>query len=140
MKKLLNIIFLLLIFNSCGTDQDYKNYKFTLINLSGYNIKIDAYSPDRKNINTIEIRNQEEITKKFKAYMGDIYTYLDFFEGYSIVVTHNNEKRRSFIQVLKCEEEEENPLNSCLYRDTEEIFIFTTQDYNNAEFCNGSCK
>lgn len=139
------LLIVILLFYSCGTDQgEGKTYMLTLSNSSGHDIKIDSYSERREESKVIVLLNGEAITKEFNSPAPpsqEIYTYLNFFEGDSIVVTYNNEKRQSFIQVTNCNENGRNPLNTCLYRNTKQTFTFTRQDYENAFFCDdGKCE
>ena len=53
------------------------------------------------------------------------------------IVYQNN--RVSFFNTNSCEDVR-NPLNVCEYGNLEETFIFTEQDYENAEDCNGNCE
>ncbi|MDT0642188.1 hypothetical protein RM553_05015 [Zunongwangia sp. F363] len=143
MKNLLTFTCFLLLLNSCGTDQgEGKNYVFTLVNSSGHDIRIDSYSSLEEDAEIIALRNGEEITKQFKSPappMEEYYSYISFFQGDSIVVTYNSEKQQIFVQEESCEGDVRNPLNICLYGDTEETFVFTEQDYENAIPCAGDC-
>ena len=71
------------------------------------------------------------------------YSFADFFgkndssrDSLKIVYQNN---RVSFFNTNSCEDVR-NPLNVCEYGNLEETFIFTEQDYENAEDCNGNCE
>lgn len=67
MKNLL-LLFLLITFLGCGTDQgEGKRYIFTLVNSSGYDIRIDSFFSSEENAEIIDLRNGEEITKQFNS-------------------------------------------------------------------------
>lgn len=144
MKKMI-IIILLLNLVGCGTDQGKgKTYTYTVKNMSGRDIKIDAYQASITNIGlkTMYLENGEEITKIFKSPgppLQEYYDFIRFFQGDSVVVTFDNEKVETFVLELSCEGDERNPLNMCFYSDQEETFIFTEEDYENAVPCDGSC-
>lgn len=69
--------------------------------------------------------------------MQEYYSYISFFQGDSIVINYSNEKKQIFVLETNCNGNERNPLNICLYGDTEETFTFIEQDFENASPCNG---
>ena len=149
MRALLFLITLL--FLSCGTDQGSTDtYTYTARNESGVLIKILAYNtfsvtPEEVIFTTI-LKNGDEITKKYQDGLPPRrYRYSDFFGkakggsvADSIKVIYNNLKYKGF-NSKNCTGGERNPLNTCTYQSTEETFIFTVEDYESAEDCNGNC-
>lgn len=145
MKNTILLLILILIFG-CGTDQgEGKFYKYTIRNESGKDIIIKSYLQEFPNvisINTI-LNDGEELLKTYQDGLPpSSYNYGDFFgDGKnrrdSIKVIYNGSK----VSFLKGEhsQNERNPLNTAIYNKTEETFIFTEQDYQNAEPCNGNC-
>lgn len=88
------------------------------------------------------------MTKKFKdGSLPKGYHFREFFAGLngrraitdSIKVIYNN-KFKIFISEINCNGGFRNPLNTCVYSDTEENFVFALEDYENAEDCNGDCE
>jgi len=144
MKNFLMIFSFLFILNSCGTDQgEGETYIYTLINSSGHNIKIEAFNlTSREEVSKITyLENGEEITKKFTSPappMQEYYSYVGFFEGDSIIITYDNEKRKVFV-LETCEGDSRNPINICLYSNLIETFTFSEEDFENAAPCDGDC-
>ncbi|SHF55742.1 hypothetical protein SAMN05444483_101583 [Salegentibacter echinorum] len=143
MKNLLTFIFLLTLLNGCGTDQgEGKNYIFTLVNSSGYDIRIDSFFSSEEDTEIIALRNGEEITKQFNSPAPPIqeyYSYISFFQGDSIVINYGNEKQQIFVIETNCNGNERNPLNICIYDEQQETFTFTEEDFENATPCDGDC-
>lgn len=143
MKNIILLIITLITF-SCGTDQgEGKTYVYTLENGSGRNIKIDAYKSSTTDMKpeTLYLEEGKAITKTFQSPdppLQEYYDFIYFFQGDSIVVNYNNEKKQIFV-LETCEGSERNPLNICIYSDQEETFTFTEEDYENAIPCDGDC-
>ena len=138
MKK---ILFLILLFHlSCGTDQtSCMNTEFTIKNETNKQIRILAYNKNYPNISPIiTILNiNDEQTKISKACMGDLYSFEEFFDFRdSLKVIYNTSKFQLFVP--ECGTNNKNPLN-CDYIGLKGTYIFTQQDYENAEDCNGNC-
>jgi hypothetical protein len=142
-----NIILLLLtiIFLSCGTDQgEGKTYTYTVINKSGKTIEIRSYISYLPKVTPVitNIENGQEITKTFEDGLPPSgYSFKSFFgenpNKDSLVVVYNNEKINFFGNDCS---NIRNPLNNCFYRDEEETFIFSQEDYQNATPCDGDCE
>lgn len=150
MKTLFFLI--ILSFLACGTDQGITDtYIYTVRNESGVLVKVLAYnsfsSTPEEVIFTTTLENEDEITKKYKDGLPPRgYKFSDFFGksnggsvSDSIKVIYNNLKYKNF-NSKNCTGGERNPLNICAYQGTEEIFVFTIEDYENAEDCNGNCE
>ncbi|WBL22967.1 hypothetical protein [Zunongwangia sp. HRR-M8] len=144
MKKVLYLILSIALFCKCGADQgDTVTYNYTVRNDSGATIEIRSYisyQPEVEPKITI-IPEGEEIIKTYKDGLPPKgYSYQVFFGGASnrdsLIVIYGNQKR-SFYK-SDCSNEN-NPLNDCEYKELREVFIFTEQDYENAEFCNDDC-
>lgn len=145
MKNII-ITILLLVFVGCGTDQgEGIFYKYTVINESGKPIRVEAYDsqfPDQVPIIT-RLAVGEKLTKTYETGLPpSSYGFENFFgeeqdERDSLRVIYNNSK----IEIFKgeCSEQTNNPLNFCVYNGLETAFIFTQQDYENAEPCDGGC-
>lgn len=144
----------ILCFLSCGTDQgETKTYTYTVRNESGVLIKVLAYntlstSPSEIIYSTI-LEKGNELKKTFEDGLPPrSYNFNSFFANLngrraitdSIKVIYNNTKFKNFISEINCSEGLRNPLNTCIYSDTEEIFIFNVEDYENAEDCIGNCE
>jgi hypothetical protein len=142
MRTLLPILIICFGFISCHTD-DGRLYTYTLKNNSGIDIEIMAFSQTnefREPITTL-VDNGEEIVKQYESdppLNPNIYSYLGFLQGDSIIVSYDNEKQQIFVQET-CEGSERNPLNICIYSDRQETFTFTEEDFQNATPCNGDC-
>lgn len=149
-----------LFFISCGPDMgETKTYTYTVRNESGVQIKILAYySYYSLNLNAVRhtillhttlLNSGEQITKQYQDFLPPRgYNFSSFFANLngirsitdSIKVIYNNTKFKSFISETNCNGGFRNPLNTCIYSDTEETFIFTADDYENAEDCIGNCE
>jgi hypothetical protein len=142
MKTFFTIILTCICFVSCHSD-DEKLFTYKLKNTSGVGIKIVAFSKSnvfREPIITI-IEDGKEIIKNYESdppLNENIYNYVSFFQGDSIVVNYDNEKKQIFV-LETCEGSERNPLNICFYSNQEEIFTFTEEDFENATPCDGDC-
>lgn len=144
MKTVLFLISFLLL--SCGTDQGSGDtYIYTVRNESGVNVKVKSYLTLYPEVNSIitNISISEEIVKKYDDGLPPSgYSFLDFFGDNnkhrdSLVVIYDNRKVEYFI--YKGCSNIRNPLNLCEYGGLEEVFIFTQQDYESAQDCNGNC-
>lgn len=146
MKSILLIV-TFLIFLGCGTDQGSgKEYIYSLKNESGKSIVIKSYTTISRDANPsiTTLEDGEEITKRFQdALPPSGYNFSDFFgedsQKDSIKVIYDNAKSEIFIQI-GCIGSSRNPLNFCVYNGTQEIFIFTEEDYENATPCDGDCE
>lgn len=144
MKALFFLISLTLL--GCGTDQgELKTYKYTVRNESGVKIKLKGYKINENSAPLIiELEDNTELTKTFEDGLPPKgpYGFGDFFESDSLIVIYNSEKFESFKLETRCEiGDERNPLNTCFHSiNEEETFIFTEEDYQNAEPCNGACE
>lgn len=134
-----------LIFLSCGTDQgEIKTYIYTVRNESGVNVIFKGYKTKIKTPPTIiQLDNNQEITKTFKDGLPPRgpYEFSHLFQSDSLIVLFNNKKKISYLWGSSCESSNaRNPLNICFHsRNKIETFIFTIEDYNNAQDCNGNC-
>ncbi|MCF6213546.1 MAG: hypothetical protein L3J45_05925 [Flavobacteriaceae bacterium] len=144
MKKIIIYILFLTAIVACWPEAGkLKTYRYTIRNESGKPIEIKAYNsynPINPLITQLPIGGK--IIKKYKDGLPPQgYNFKEFFsEGYyvdSLVIIYNKSKI-SFFKDENCLDTR-NPLNVCEYQDTEELFIFTVQDYENAEDCNGNC-
>lgn len=146
-------IYLVIIFfsASCTDLSDGETYTYTVQNKSGVLIKVLAYNTSsvtpEEVIHSTILQNNEELTKKFEdGSPPKGYHFSDFFGkssgrsvSDSIKIIYDNSKYKSF-NSKNCTGVERNPLNICAYQSTEEIFVFTVEDYENAEDCNGNCE
>lgn len=148
------LFFTILCLLSCGTDQgETKTYTYTVRNESGVLIKVLAYNTlsatPSEIIYSTTLENGNEIKKTFEDGLPPRgYNFSSFFANLngrraitdSIKVIYNNTKFKSFISEINCSEGFRNPLNTCIYSETEEVFIFNVEDYENAEDCIGNCE
>lgn len=137
MRKIILIITLLITF-SCGTDLgEGKFYNYSIRNESGKDITIYSYRtiyPIREKPIIIQLANGESLTKTYQDALPPTgYDFGVFFEGDSIIINFNNEKKQVFTFKTN------NERNPFWYGGISETFIFTEQDYQNAEDCNGNC-
>ena len=145
MKKIVLSALVLIFFSCLGTDQgESRKYNYKVINESGKSIIVKSFFDHNPSITPIitSIGVGKEIIKSETDYppsYGETDFRRFFGEGRdSIVVIYDNEKKESFL--YECDNNNmRNPLSFCIYNNLEEIFIFTEEDYNNAEDCNGNC-
>lgn len=141
MKKYKIILLVILIFCSC-VKENYDNYIYSIKNDSGKTVTVKSYLSDFSNVPPIitNLSAGEEITKTYTT--RNSYSFADFFgDGDSfrdsIVVIYENQRIEVF-NTNDCENIR-NPLNICEYNSLIETFIFSEEDYLNAEPCNGNC-
>ena len=102
----------------------------------------------------LDLKNGEIIQKTYEDYAPyHDYNYTDFFYNKNTVeVIYNNSKKTVFLEQRKkslteCETifgeevpcDPRNFLNAFYYRDTNEHYIFTVEDFDNAIDCEGDC-
>ena len=137
MRKIILII-ILIITVSCGTDLgDGEFYNYSLRNNSGKDVTIYSYRtiyPIRENPLIIQLADGENLTKTYKDALPPTgYNFGVFFNGDSLIINYNNERKQIFKWT---DQNDRNPFN---YFETNVEFIFTEQDFENAEPCNGNC-
>lgn len=129
----------------CTDNVEPDIYTYTVRNDTGFEIKVKSYISMYPNISPIvtKLSPNEELTKIYKDYpppRGYDYGYFFAAENSrrdSLVVIFNMAKIVSFNDE-NCNDNR-NPLNFYEFGNLEETFIFTEQDYENAEDCNGNC-
>ncbi len=168
MKKYLTLLFLSVMLGvglvSCEGD-DPITYRYTLENQSGVSITLKPffYDDTGRTIPRKEIilRNEQKIEKKEKMYPPSFdYNFVDFFETKEgrinkLEVIYDNKKKKVFLLQRSsekakgmCETEfgvevpcdSRNILNINIYRNVNEHYIFTAEDYQQAEDCKGYCE
>ncbi len=123
----------------------------TVRNESGVDIKIIAYNKANASLDSLvfKIKNNEQLAKKFEHCPAGKAAFSifrsDFFKSDSIKVILNGSKKLIFEAVIFCDQQniklQRNPLYQCIYNSgTIGTFIFTKEDYENAEDCNGNCE
>lgn len=138
MKNLILLILSITLTGCWGTDQgEGKFYEYTIRNESGKNIEISSYRniyPERNTAIIIQLKNEEELKKTFQDNLPPSgYNFGVFFNGDSLIINYNNERKQVFTFPT------ENDRNPFFYTGTDVTYIFTEQDYENAEDCNGNC-
>ncbi len=147
MKNLIITLVLVLAY-SCGTDQGEGTlYKYTVKNESGKTLIIKSYLSNFPSVSPVitNLSIGEELVKTYQDGLPPSpsgYGFGNFFgteesSRDSLKIIYDDSKVQFFKGV--CSENDRNPLNICTYQETEEIFTFTQQDYENAEDCNGDC-
>lgn len=157
-KNVMLLLFIVFI-AGCGPEGRYEDvlYTYTVKNESGHFVTVEGYYTDCCPSSLVTVyhyfKNGSKITKKSVSKSDPIpspYTFMAFFGKEqpvkepvdSIKVIYDNSKV-SFFYPEKIDDisNERNPLGRYYNRgNTEETFIFTPQDYENAEDCNGSCE
>ena len=167
MKKyafLFIITFCIVFLTNC--ERDPAIYHYAIENQSGVDIKLKIYyrtKDDRAvDIKYLALNNGQKIEKTHKNYGApDEYYFADFFEINNeiintVEVIYDSHRRTVFEQQRvksivdnKCEilvSGEEVPcnprnfLNIFYYQGVNEHYIFTAEDYEEAEDCNGDCE
>ncbi|WP_413511205.1 hypothetical protein [Myroides odoratus] len=140
-------------------------YNYTLENQSGVPIRLKLYSLDEEgkiSLTTyMNLDNGEKFEKKTKLYPPSFdYNFVDFFRQRdgtpnTMEVIYNNQKKTVFFEqrytnVVKntCEDtfgkevpcDPRNLLNTFIYSNVNEHYIFTAEDYQQAEDCKGDCE
>lgn len=150
MKKLMLSLLLFTAFGCWGPEMgEGTTYVYTVINESGVPIKIKSYISYYPNVEPkiTTLYKGEVLTKKYKDYLPPGgYSFKRFFgesrQRDSILVIYGSEKYAVFTDDYKDGlglDDKRNPLNFLIYNDVEETFIFTKEDYQNAQDCNGQC-
>ena len=127
---------------ACDGSDGFDTFKYTVINESGKNIIVRSFLSTDPNISpiTTNLSIGEEITKSERSRHN--YSFAEFFSDGSsfrdsIVVEYENQKIDFF---NSNDDNVRNPLNLGEYNTLTETFIFTVNDYQNAEDCNGDCE
>ncbi len=144
MKKAIVILIAVLMYSCWGPEQGGCTlYTYTIKNESGKNITIKANRIGFPN-NPPVITNLPiggKLTKTFKSCPpSGSYDFADFFadKNTSIIDTITIIYEKSKFSSFRKDCTARNPLNFCNINQ-EVIFIFTAQDYEDAQDCNGSC-
>lgn len=148
MKKAIVALIAVLTYSCWGPDMgDGTLYTYTIKNESGKNITIKANRigfPNNPPVIT-NLSIGEKLTKTYRAYPpSGSYEFSDFFADENtriidtITVIYDNTKFRGFKGVCG-DGNNRNLLNPCIYNGTDVTFIFTAQDYEDAQDCNGNC-
>ena len=146
MRKTILLIIIVASLSNC-IRESYDTYKYTIKNETGKSIIIKSYSARYPDVSPIIINLPVggELTKTETTRHS--YNFLDFFGESnadssvlrdSLKIIYQNSKV-SFFTFNLCKDVR-NPLNFCEYGGLEEVYIFTEQDYENAEPCNGNCE
>lgn len=157
-------IFTGLLFMNCEGDSPVI-YRYTVENQSGVPIQLQLFY--QNNIGETSFRgeihldNGQKIEKKEKKYAPSFqYNFVDFFKTEKgkinkMNVIYNNQKKTMFIQQTytslaenTCEDifgrevpcDPRNILNTFIYKNVNEHYIFTTEDYQQALDCKGNCE
>ncbi|PCJ94037.1 MAG: hypothetical protein COA50_12815 [Flavobacteriaceae bacterium] len=142
------IISLSILAFGCGHENGKRTlYKYSVRNDSGRPITVKSFTSHEPALTPILTELAVGMKIK-KEYLGGVppggYTYIDFFGKIgspnrdSIIIIYGNLKKQVFKRI-GCGGSERNPLSTCIYRKVKETFVFTEQDYENAEDCNGDC-
>ena len=130
----------------CGTDQgESKTYVYTVENDSGHDLLITSYiDDDNSNGKVFSLLNGEATTKTYEDKQPPSYYFFTDFFGYenrrseSIKIVYGDNLKVQLFLSGNCNQEK-NPLNTCKYSGTNQVFTFTQQDYENAQPCDGNC-
>ena len=145
MKKIILAVSSFIIIGCWGTDQGKgKFYEYTIRNESGKKISIKSYYADSPSIEPILINLDigEELTKTYQDILPPSPYDFGYFFGNnnnprdSLKVIYNNSKVSYYYFVEGTSQNEKSPFN---LSGTNVTFVFTQQDYENAEPCNGNC-
>ena len=138
MKKIILTVSSFFVIGCWWTQVENKSYKYTLRNESGKDIKVSSFRtfyPPRETPDITILDNEEELIKTYEvSSQPDIFNFISFFNGDSLIVNYNNERKQIFTFPT------ENERNPFYHTGTNVTFVFTQQDYENAEDCNGSCE
>ncbi|MCX2743354.1 hypothetical protein OO013_05725 [Mangrovivirga sp. M17] len=135
------LLTLSIILTSCwGTDQGKgKFYGYTIKNESGKDIQINSYStfyPERNTAIVTELENNTELTRTYQDTLPPRgYNFISFFEGDSLVIIYNNERK----QIFTFKNQQYNDRNLYNFTGSNVTYTFTEQDFENAESCNWNC-
>ena len=138
MKKIILTVSSFLVIGCWWTQVENKSYKYTLRNESGKDIKVSSFRtfyPPRETPDITTLDNEEELIKTYEvSSQPDIFNFISFFNGDSLIVNYNNERKQIFTFPT------ENERNPFYHTGTNVTFVFTQQDYENAEDCNENCE
>lgn len=166
MKKLFNsfvAIFLVIFLVGCEGSGKVV-YRYSIENQSGVDVEFKMYhinsDGDISEVKFVSLPNGKRIDRKYEDYgpYGG-YNFKDFFGDLKgaqvnvLEVIYENKRKSVFLEQRKismneCENfyrekvpcDPRNLLNTSDFMDTEEHFIITPEDYNNAIDCNGDCE
>ncbi|MDO5637304.1 MAG: hypothetical protein Q4G18_08645 [Myroides sp.] len=83
--------------------------------------------------NIFKLAHGEEINQKTLVDPRDSYSFEDFFNGTTIIITYDNERKQTY------EWNGREPRNPYRRYGRNETVILTNEDYQEATPCNGSC-
>lgn len=137
------LFFLLLLVVSC-VKSDIYNYK--VINESGVPIEVRFYKsyPSEKQPIITKINTGDTLEKIYqdnlppRGYSFNVFFGDDSGSYDSLNIIYNQNKIAMFAKG-GCKGGVKNPLNRCEYNGLNVTFVFTEQDYLDAEDCNGNC-
>lgn len=141
-------------------------YHYTVENQSGVPIQLRIYSLDQERgqvtpTTYIDLDDGQKIEKKEKMYPPSIhYNFIEFFRPKqgtpnTMEVVYNKQKKTVFFEQRytnvfenTCEDafgrevvcNPRNLFNTFIYKNIDEHYIFTAEDYQQAEDCKGDCK
>lgn len=164
MRKIFHLLvplfFVIFLFGCEGSGS--VRYNYILENQSGVDIKLKVYFIKKDgsvlNLKYLDLNDGQKMQKTYEdhaPYHG--YNFSDFFrinqeEINTVEVLYNNSKKIVFLEqrnksLNECETifgeevpcDPRNFLNAFYYKDTNEHYIFTVEDYDNAIDCEGDC-
>ncbi len=145
MRKIILLITLIITVNCCTDFGEGKFHKYTIKNESGKDIIISSYRnsyPERNTPIFIQLENGAELTKTYQDQLPPTgYDFAVFFQGDSIIINYENVKTQKYdvFDGLICEQNSLFKSPFCETGSPIQTFIFTEEDYQNAEDCNGNC-
>jgi len=150
-----------------GCEKEEEMYVYSIENRSGQDIVFKLYTQMKRTDNGIQNVYYIHLPKGEKLYKEYYSTYYDFrnlFRYYyetsqnelpfnTIEVIYGNKKKKILVEQYESEKggcrnifeekvpcDDRNPLNRTRYQNKQEHFIFTPEDYQQAEDCQGDCE
>lgn len=150
MKKLLIIVFFGLL--SCGPESsEEKHYDYSVVNNSGVTVEIIPYVNGVKEVNNkVTIQNGASFNKKYTDYApyGGTLSMRNLFKSNTVgltthlEITFNNSKKIIYEEcslTSNCNSLPRNVFRPEFNDERTEVYIITTEDYQNAVDCGGNC-
>lgn len=160
MVKQMNLALVTLLLVLVGCEKEGETYEYSIENKSGQDIVFKLYTQMKRTDNSIQNVYYIHLPKGEKLYKEYYSTYYDFrslFQDYyqapqnelpfnTIEVIYGNKKKKILVEQYESEKggcrnifeekvpcDDRNPLNRTRYQNKKEHFIFTPEDYQQAE-------
>ena len=163
--KQMSLALVALLLFSCEKEEE--TYEYSIENKSGQDIVFKLYTQMKRTDNSIQDVHYIHLPKGeklYKEYYSSYYSFRSLFQNYytaslaelpfnTVEVIYGNKKKKILVEQYESEKggcrnifeeivtcDDRNPLNRSRYQNKKEHFVFTPEDYQQAEDCQGDCE